>query len=422
LAVGGWSMGAVKYKVWHEGNDGPTSGLNADLLDGQQGSYYYPASNPNGYTSHPAANDASITLGAGTGINITPNNVFTTNQSANETINISINLNELTTSTTDGDGDYFVVVDTEGSGRKLTKGNIALSGFNDNISSTAASTNTLVKRNASGYIFSNYINTTDDASSALGNLVGKNGSDNYHRTYSAATVRSFLNVDNGANNYSLPLASSSLRGGVKIGYSQNAKNYPVVLSNEQMYVNVPWTDTVYSLQTNNVTNASVSGNTLTLSRENAGDVTFTASEYSLPLASSSLRGGVKIGYAENGKNYPVELSNEQMYVNVPWTDTDTNTTYTANNGVKLTGTVFELDAVTQSVTFDILTATEIRADFIGVNQINATLIAANSITATQLAISSNNDEQSSSMFFNSNGSIRIYDASGTLRVKIGNLA
>jgi len=32
--------------------DGSGSGLDADLLDGQQGSYYYPASNPNGYTTN----------------------------------------------------------------------------------------------------------------------------------------------------------------------------------------------------------------------------------------------------------------------------------------------------------------------------------------------------------------------------------
>lgn len=48
-----------------------------------------------------------------------------------------------------------------------------------------------------------------------------------------------------ANNYSLPLAASASRGGVKIGYSQNGKNYPVQLSSEKMYVNVPWVDTTY---------------------------------------------------------------------------------------------------------------------------------------------------------------------------------
>ena len=35
LAWGGWSAGSTtKYKIWHAGNDGPGSGLNADLLDG----------------------------------------------------------------------------------------------------------------------------------------------------------------------------------------------------------------------------------------------------------------------------------------------------------------------------------------------------------------------------------------------------
>lgn len=38
--IGGWSYGAVKHKVWHAGNDGASSTLDADLLDGQHGSYY----------------------------------------------------------------------------------------------------------------------------------------------------------------------------------------------------------------------------------------------------------------------------------------------------------------------------------------------------------------------------------------------
>ena len=61
----------------------------------------------------------------------------------------------------------------------------------------------------------------------------------------------------------------------------------------------------------------------------AGTVTISSTDddtiYTLPLASSSTRGGVKVGYAENGKNYPVELSSEKMYVNVPWSDTNDDT-------------------------------------------------------------------------------------------------
>lgn len=50
-----------------------------------------------------------------------------------------------------------------------------------------------------------------------------------------------------------------------------------------------------------------------------------ANNYSLSLAANGTRGGIQVGYAANGRNYPVQLSGEKAYVNVPWTDT--NTTY-----------------------------------------------------------------------------------------------
>ena len=54
----------------------------------------------------------------------------------------------------------------------------------------------------------------------------------------------------------------------------------------------------------------------------------TESDYQLPLASDNTRGGIKSGYAQNGKNYPVQINaQEQAYVSVPWTDN--NTTYAA---------------------------------------------------------------------------------------------
>lgn len=51
-------------------------------------------------------------------------------------------------------------------------------------------------------------------------------------------------------------------------------------------------------------------------------------------ATSSTLGLVKIGYQENGKNYPIKLSNGQMFVTVPWTDT--NTTYSVFTGATST--------------------------------------------------------------------------------------
>lgn len=54
----------------------------------------------------------------------------------------------------------------------------------------------------------------------------------------------------------------------------------------------------------------------------------TESDYKLPLASDNTLGGIKSGYQQNGKNYPIQINTqEQAYVSVPWTDN--NTTYTA---------------------------------------------------------------------------------------------
>jgi hypothetical protein len=53
-------------KQWSDSNDGAGSGLDADRLDGQEGAYYYPASNPTGYTT----NAGDITsVAAGTNLN-----------------------------------------------------------------------------------------------------------------------------------------------------------------------------------------------------------------------------------------------------------------------------------------------------------------------------------------------------------------
>ena len=85
---GGWSDWRT---IWNSSNDGSGSGLDADLLDGQQGSYYYAASNPNGYTSNVGditavvagsglsgggtSGTVTVNVGAGDGIDTTVNTV-----------------------------------------------------------------------------------------------------------------------------------------------------------------------------------------------------------------------------------------------------------------------------------------------------------------------------------------------------------
>lgn len=69
---------------------------------------------------------------------------------------------------------------------------------------------------------------------------------------------------------------------------------------------------------------------------------------SIPQASSSALGGIKIGYSDNGRNYAIELdSSGKAYVNVPWTDTNTtyNVATTSANGLMSSSDKSKLDGI-----------------------------------------------------------------------------
>lgn len=52
-----------------------------------------------------------------------------------------------------------------------------------------------------------------------------------------------------------------------------------------------------------------------------------ANYFELEPATNSKLGGVRLGYTTNGKNYKVQKDNsDNLYVNVPWTDSDTHNT------------------------------------------------------------------------------------------------
>lgn len=197
----------------------------------------------------------------------------------------------------------------------------------------------------------------------------------YVRKYNGTSWTSWTKIGAGGIT-SIPQASSSSLGGIKIGYSDNGKNYAVELdSSGKAYVNVPWTDTntTYNVATASANGLMSSSDKSKLDGIQAGAdaVSFSRSlssgtkigsiningtntdiyaptagnpvEYG--VASSTTLGLVKIGYPKSGKNYPVELNySNQMYVNVPWTDS--NTTYSAGAGLSLSGTTFSLGKAT----------------------------------------------------------------------------
>lgn len=215
-----------------------------------------------------------------------------------------------------------------------------------------------------------------------------------------ANGKMYVNVPWTDSNTTYTQATSDNLGLVKIGYSANGKNYPVALDgNGKMYVNVPWTDTNTTYTNMGAASASAAGKAGLVpapaagaqakylrgdgtwqtppntTYSNMGGATSSAAGSAglvpAPAAgkqASFLRGDgtwvvptnttyakantttlglVMIGYSENGKNYPVELdSSGKMYVNVPWTDT--NTTYGVVGANGSTGLVKNGSTVTNA--------------------------------------------------------------------------
>lgn len=172
-----------------------------------------------------------------------------------------------------------------------------------------------------------------------------------------ANGKMYVNVPWTDNNTTYTQATSDNLGLVKIGYSANGKNYPVVLDGSgKMYVNVPWTDTNTTYSNMGAATSSAAGKAGLVPAPAAGNqasflrgdgtwVVPTNTTYA--KANTSTLGLVMIGYAENGKNYPVELdSSGKMYVNVPWTDT--NTTYGVVGANGSTGLVKNGSTVTSA--------------------------------------------------------------------------
>lgn len=215
-----------------------------------------------------------------------------------------------------------------------------------------------------------------------------------------ANGKMYVNVPWTDSNTTYTQATSDNLGLVKIGYSANGKNYPVALDgNGKMYVNVPWTDTNTTYTNMGAASASAAGKAGLVpapaagaqakylrgdgtwqtppntTYSNMGGATSSAAgsaglvpaptagkqtsflrgdgTWVVPTnttyakASTSTLGLVMIGYTENGKNYPVELDNSgKMFVNVPWTDT--NTTYSVVGANGSTGLVKNGSTVTDA--------------------------------------------------------------------------
>lgn len=228
-----------------------------------------------------------------------------------------------------------------------------------------------------------------------------NSEDGYEPyTASQASSVPWSGVTGKPSTFTPPTSSATVLGGIKVGYTTSGKNYKVQLdSSGNAYVNVPWTDTNTTYTNMGAASASAAGKAGLVpapaagaqakylrgdgtwqtppntTYSNMGGATSSAAgsaglvpapaagkqasflrgdgTWVIPTnttyakANTTTLGLVMIGYAENGKNYPVELdSSGKMYVNVPWTDT--NTTYGVVGANGSTGLVKNGSTVTSA--------------------------------------------------------------------------
>ena len=101
--------------------------------------------NDSGFTTT-SGTVTSVTVAEGSLIDVSGDTTIT----GSGTATIAVDLSELDTSTTDSHGAFFAVVDSSNNQKKLTKANIALSGFNNDAGFITSSTTSLPVENSSG--------------------------------------------------------------------------------------------------------------------------------------------------------------------------------------------------------------------------------------------------------------------------------
>lgn len=158
---------------------------------------------------------------------------------------------------------------------------------------------------------------------------------------------------------SIPAATSSTYGGIQIGYTTSGKNYAVQLSNGKAYVNVPWTDTntTYSAGTN----ISISGTTINCT-------------YTLPTASSSVLGGVKVGSNITLSSGTISLSKSNVISALGYTPANTsdipeipialpNPSALTINGTSYTGSSAVSISTSKPLSVSMLTSSTVNAGY-----------------------------------------------------------
>lgn len=202
-------------------------------------------------------------------------------------------------------------------------------------STSAATANTIAVRDGSGDLLCRLVRANyADQNTMSGGIVFRinNSGDNYLRCCNnPSAVRSWLGIGSsgdyvtalGTNGNNLTWTKNGTTNNIIIPYATNSGK---VANSLVLKFNSGTTE-----GTNLYTFNGSSGKTIDIRpgsnvqfATTSGTVVISSTNTTYSQATSSTLGLVKIGFPESGQNYPVELnSSGQMFVNVPWTDTNT---------------------------------------------------------------------------------------------------
>ena len=137
--------------------------------------------NDSGFTTT-SGTVTSVAVAAGNLIDVSGDTTITSSGTAT----IAVDLSELSTSTSDGDGDFFAVIDSSNNQKKLTKANINLSGFNNDSGFITSSSTSLPVENNSGSTQFTSTNSTGIQFAAAGSASVAFDAANQRVTYTVA--------------------------------------------------------------------------------------------------------------------------------------------------------------------------------------------------------------------------------------------
>ena len=313
-----------------------------------------------------------------------------------------------------------------------TAADLAISAAVQNLASETFVTTNLANYTTTADLTTNYYTKTA-ADSAISAAVQNLASTTYVNTNLANYTTT---ADLETNYYTITDTDQAIASAVVgLASTTDLGNYVTTATLTGSYYTASATDSAISTAVQTL--ASTVGNNTAAIQTNAESVDGLEAQYTVKidnngyvsgfgLASTPVDGVPFSEFIVRADRFAIGSGNTDIIPFVVTTTTTTLNGETVPAGVYISEAFIKNGAISNAkigvLSADKITTGELDAERIGASTITSTKLAADSVTAEKLAISSSTDGTASSIYMDSNGAIKVYDASGNLRVKIGNLS